>query len=46
MDQRIRYPEIPEDKVFGVSNADEVIEILDKYADKYNKFHKGIVIDL
>ncbi len=42
MDQRIRYPEIPEDKVYGVSNANEVIEILDKYADKYTNFHKGI----
>lgn len=44
MDDRIRYPEIPEDRVYGVSNADEVIAVLDKYADKYNKFHKGIVM--
>ena len=35
MDHRVRYDDIPEDMVYGVSNADEVIEILNKYIDKY-----------
>ena len=42
MDHRNRYPEIPEDRVYGVGSADEVIAILDKYIDKYNKYHTGI----
>jgi len=44
MDERIRYEDIPEDKVFAVSNSDDVIAVLDKYVDRYNKFHKGIII--
>ena len=44
MDHRVRYDYIPEDMVYGVSNADEVIEILNKYIDKYTKYHKAIVM--
>lgn len=44
LDQRIRYEDIPEDRVYAVSEAKDVIAILDKYADRYNKFHTGIVI--
>ncbi len=44
MDHRVRYDDIPEDMVYGVSNADEVIEILNKYIDKYTKYHKAIVM--
>lgn len=37
IDHRDRYPDISEDKVFGVSNESEVIEILDSMLPKYNK---------
>lgn len=44
LDNRIRYEDIPEDKVYAVSSPEEVIEYLNKYADKYTKYHKGIVL--
>ena len=43
IDNRDRYPDIPEDKVYAVTSADEVIVYLDKYIKQYNKRHKGIV---
>lgn len=44
LDHRVRYEDIPEDKIFGVSSPEQVVQILDKYIDKYVKYHKGIVI--
>ena len=38
-----RYPNIPEDKVYGVTSADEAIELLNKYIDEYTVRHIGIV---
>lgn len=43
LDDRMRYPDIPEDKVYGVSNASEAVTYLDKYIKKYTTRHKGIV---
>ena len=37
IDYRDRYPDISEDKVFGVSSESEVIEILDSMLSKYDK---------
>ena len=42
LDHRIRYPEIEEDRVFGVENADEAIAILEKDLGLYNDTHTGI----
>lgn len=42
IDSKNRYENIPEDRVFGVSDADEVIKLLVKYLDKYDKYHTGI----
>lgn len=42
LDTRIRYKEIEEDRVFGVSTADEAIAILEKYIDMYDSTHPGI----
>lgn len=39
----IRYPNIPEDKVYSVTSADEAIALLDKYIDEYTIRHIGIV---
>ena len=38
----VRYKDIPEDKVFGVDNADDAIHILNKYIEKYTSRHQGI----
>ncbi len=42
LDQRIRYPEIPEDKIYGAKTADEAIALIEKYIDKYVSAHEGI----
>ena len=42
IDHRIRYENIPEDRVFGVHNADEAIAILEKYIDQYTDTFYGI----
>ena len=42
LDHRIRYPEIEEDRVFGVSTADEAIALLEKYLNLYTDTHTGI----
>lgn len=44
LDNKIRYEDIPEDKVYAVSSPEDVIKCLDKYVDKYTKYHKGIVL--
>ena len=38
----VRYKDIPEDKVFGVDNANDAIQILNKYIEKYTSRHQGI----
>ncbi len=43
LDERIRYEQIEEDRIFGVETADEAIAILEKYIDQYTKAHTGIV---
>lgn len=42
LDKRIRYPEIEEDRIFGVETADEAIAILEKYINLYTDSHFGI----
>ncbi len=42
MDTRIRYADIPEDKVFGISSADEIDCLFEKYLDKYDSYSEGI----
>ena len=42
LDHRIRYPQIEEDRVFGVTTADEAIAILEKYLNLYTDTHTGI----
>lgn len=42
LDHRIRYPQIEEDRVFGVTAADEAIAILEKYLNLYTDTHTGI----
>lgn len=42
LDQRVRYENIEEDRVFGVANAQEAIEILEKYIGQYTGAFAGI----
>lgn len=42
IDNRNRYPNIPEDCVFGVSSVHEMLETLNKYVSHYNRQYKGI----
>ncbi|MBE5753178.1 MAG: acyl-CoA synthetase [Clostridiales bacterium] len=42
LDDTVRYPDIPEDKVYAVSTAKQAIEILNKYVDRYDKRHTSI----
>ncbi len=35
LDLRIRFPDIPDDRVFEVNNADEVLDVLKKYLPRY-----------
>jgi uncharacterized protein (TIGR00725 family) len=42
IDNRIRYEHIPEDQVFSVKEPHEVIKLLEKYLNHYNKSHHGI----
>lgn len=37
-----RYPEIPDDRVYGVTTAEEAIRILNENVDKYTSRHEGI----
>jgi len=43
IDNRIRYDNIGEDRVYAVKTASETIEILKNNIDKYVKCHHGIV---
>jgi hypothetical protein len=42
IDHRIRYQSIPEDRVFGASDAEEVCELLNKYLPLYSGVHRTI----
>lgn len=43
IDERVRYENLPDDKVFGVESAEQAISILNEKIDLYTKRHKGIV---
>lgn len=45
LDQRVRYATIPDDRVYGVSSAEEMIRLIEERVDWYNVAHKGIPID-
>lgn len=42
LDHRVRYKEF-DDKIFGVTTPQEMIEIINEYIGKYNSYHKGII---
>ncbi|HEV2317515.1 MAG TPA: acyl-CoA synthetase [Thermoplasmata archaeon] len=42
IDERIRYPDIPEDRVYGVDTAFEVLALLSKFLPLYQRRHQRI----
>jgi uncharacterized protein (TIGR00725 family) len=44
IDQRQRYPDIPEDQVYKVTTSAEATEKLSQYLPKYTKRHSGIQV--
>jgi uncharacterized protein (TIGR00725 family) len=44
VDERIRYPEIPEDRVYKVKTVDETLYTLNQYLQKYHKRHGQIQV--
>lgn len=42
LDDTVRYPDIPEDKVYGVTSPQEVVKILDEKIRLYSSRHQGI----
>ncbi len=42
MDGRVRYTDIPEDKVYGVDNAEDMIKIINANIDRYDMNYVGI----
>lgn len=42
MDDDVRYPDILDDRVYGVSKVEDAIKILNENIDKYTTRHKGI----
>lgn len=45
LDERVRYENIPDDRVYGVTTAEEMIKLIDEKVDLYNGVHKGIPTD-
>lgn len=42
LDDRIRYPDIPEDRIYGVTDAESALQIIDRYVERYDTYHMGI----
>lgn len=42
VDERIRYPDLPEDQVFGADTATQALDLLAHWLPHYNKVHRRI----
>lgn len=45
MDNRVRYENIPDDKIYSVSTAEETVKLIKERLEKYNAFHTSIPKD-
>ena len=43
MDSNVRYEDMPDDKVFGVTTVEEAIKVLNENIDKYASRHAPLV---
>lgn len=44
LDNRLRYEDIPDDCIYSVNNAEQMLAIISERVDKYNHYHTGIHI--
>lgn len=44
LDNKVRYEEIPDDRIYAVSSPEGVIKCLEENIEKYTKYHKGIIL--
>lgn len=42
IDERVRYPEVPDDRAFGANTAAEVVHILNERLADFNRSHHGV----
>ncbi len=42
VDDRVRYPALPEDRAFGASSADEALALLGRYLGHYHRRHRRV----
>lgn len=42
IDERVRYPDIPEDRVYGADTALEAVTLVTQLVDRYSRRHHGI----
>lgn len=42
IDERVRYPEVPDDRAFGANTAAEVVHILNERMADFNRSHHGV----
>lgn len=43
LDNSERYPDIPEDRIYGAKSVEEAIELLNKNIDRYVRRHKQLI---
>ena len=44
LDNKVRYEDIPDDRIYAVSSPEDVIKCLEENIEKYTKYHKGIIL--
>lgn len=42
IDERVRYPDLPEDRVYGATDADEAVSLVSRLVGSYDRRHRGI----
>ena len=42
IDARVRYPDIPDDRVYGVDSPEEAVRLVKQLADKYTRVFEGL----
>lgn len=43
LDERVRYPHVPEDRVYGVDQPEEAVALLERYLPVYTRRHTRLV---
>lgn len=43
LDNKVRYPNIPDDRIYGVQNIEEAIDLIKQKINQYHRVHHGIV---